>query len=109
MTPGVRSQIRPALAASPLLNAGQRAYHRVHGLRRGRDARPGRVSASGVERLETVLRGLSLFEHLRTDEIGRVVPRFQLRRLAAGESLAHAAGPGEARMVVLVSGVADLE
>jgi CRP-like cAMP-binding protein len=55
--------------------------------------------------LEQVLAHVSLFAHLRPDEIARVSKRFHVDALAAGESRAFA----EARMVVVVRGAALLE
>jgi len=58
------------------------------------------------EALESILAGISIFELLRADEIGRVAARFEIQTLAPGDS--HVVSPDTPRMVVLVSGSADL-
>jgi CRP-like cAMP-binding protein len=58
------------------------------------------------EALESILAGVSIFELLRADELGRVASRFELQSLAAGET--HDLDPASPRMLVLVSGSADL-
>src|SRR5579871_6708708 len=55
--------------------------------------------------LKSVLGALSIFEHLRPDEIGRIAARFQRRELAAGERVASEV----AQLVVVVRGAVDLE
>lgn len=55
-----------------------------------------------MQALEEVLRHLSLFEHLRPDEIGRVARRFLVERLAEGERRDF--GASEPRLVVVVGG-----
>ncbi len=62
-----------------------------------------------MEALETILSSLSLFEHLRADEIGRIAKRFELTALAAGESKSFGATMEAARLVVVVKGRVDLE
>ncbi len=56
--------------------------------------------------LESTLTGISIFELLRADEIGRVAARFNVQSLRSGE--VHALGVDAPCMVVLVSGSADL-
>jgi len=58
------------------------------------------------EALESILAGVSIFELLRADELGRVATRFEARSLARGET--HDIAPDAPRLVVLVSGSADL-
>src|SRR5690349_9498310 len=55
--------------------------------------------------LESVLAALSIFEHLRPDEIGRIAQRFERKELAPGAQLACDA----AQLVVVVHGDVDLE
>jgi CRP-like cAMP-binding protein len=62
-----------------------------------------------VERLEKVLSSLSLFEGLRKDEVGRIAPLFRTAVLEEGEALVCGGSAAEARMVVVVRGVARLE
>jgi CRP-like cAMP-binding protein len=59
--------------------------------------------------LEDVLAQLSLFEHLRPDEIGRVAARFHVEDLAAGESRAFDATADGARMLVAARGRVAIE
>lgn len=59
------------------------------------------------EALETVLAGVSIFELLRPDEIGRVAAKFETHDLAAGTSFVVTRE--EPRLVVLAAGSADLE
>jgi len=54
--------------------------------------------------LEAVLASLSIFEHLRPDEIGRIARRFTREQLAAGATYASDA----ARLVAIVRGSVDL-
>lgn len=58
------------------------------------------------EALESVLRGLSIFELLRPDEIGRLSSYFERFALAAGET--HALALDAPRLVVLLEGSANL-
>jgi CRP-like cAMP-binding protein len=58
------------------------------------------------EALESTLAGVSIFELLRADEIARVASRFEVHALAPGETLVIT--EVEPRVVVLVSGSADL-
>ncbi len=58
------------------------------------------------EALESILAGVSIFELLRPDEIGRVASRFEARSLAPGET--HDIDPNAPRLLLLVSGSADL-
>jgi CRP-like cAMP-binding protein len=62
-----------------------------------------------MEELETILSSLSLFEHLRADEIGRIAKRFALSTLGTGESKSFAATMDAARLVVVVKGRVALE
>src|SRR5437879_6022059 len=55
--------------------------------------------------LESVLAALSIFEHLRPDEIGRIAMWFERMELAPGASFACDA----AKLVVVVRGVVDVE
>jgi CRP-like cAMP-binding protein len=59
--------------------------------------------------LEEVLAQLSLFQHLRPDEIGRISTRFRVDALASGQTRHFEATPKGARMVVAVSGHVVLE
>jgi CRP-like cAMP-binding protein len=59
------------------------------------------------EALESVLGGLSIFELLRPDEIGRVAARFETHDLAEGATFDVTADAP--RLVVVASGSADLE
>ncbi len=58
------------------------------------------------ETLETVLSGLSIFELLRPDEIGRIASKFETRALRAGDTAEFARDA--ARLVVVVEGGVDL-
>jgi len=53
-----------------------------------------------MEELEQALAQVSLFAHLRADEISRIAKRFHVDKMASGESRAF----DEARMVVVVHG-----
>ena len=71
----------------------------------GRDA----CRAATVRRmseLEAVLAALSIFEHLRPDEVARIARRFQRVELAAGE---RHGGSDQARLVVVVRGEVDVD
>jgi CRP-like cAMP-binding protein len=59
-----------------------------------------------VEALEAALAAVSIFAHLRPDEIGRIARRFELRALPGGTS--HRLGPESARLVMVVSGTVEL-
>jgi len=59
--------------------------------------------------LEDVLAQLTLFEHLRPDEIGRLAVRFSVERVPSGQTRTFAATAEDARMVVAVSGHLTLE
>jgi CRP-like cAMP-binding protein len=59
------------------------------------------------EALESVLGGLSIFELLRPDEIGRVAARFETHDLAEGATFEVTADAP--RLVVVATGSADLE
>ncbi len=59
------------------------------------------------EALESVLHGLSIFEVLRADEIGRVAARFETHELAEGAT--YEVTCEQPRLVVLAAGSADLE
>ncbi len=59
------------------------------------------------EALESVLGGLSIFELLRPDEIGRVAARFETHELAEGATFEVTREAP--RLVVLAAGSADLE
>jgi CRP-like cAMP-binding protein len=62
-----------------------------------------------MEQLEAVLSTLSLFENLRKDEVGRIARLFSTKRLAEGETLRQGTEPGEARLIVVVHGLARLD
>jgi CRP-like cAMP-binding protein len=68
----------------------------------GRDMGP-------VERFETILSSLSIFESLRKDEIGRVALLFQRKTLEPAETFHCGSAPEDARMVVVVHGQARLD
>ncbi len=59
--------------------------------------------------LEEVLAQLSVFEHLRPDEIGRIAARFQLDALPSGQTRTFDATPEGARLLVAVRGCVALE
>jgi CRP-like cAMP-binding protein len=59
-----------------------------------------------VEALEAALAAVSIFAHLRPDEIGRIARRCELVTLARGSS--HRLGPDSARLVIVVGGSVDL-
>ncbi len=59
------------------------------------------------EALENVLAGLSVFELLRPDEIGRVAARFESRALDVGQS--YESSVDAPHLVVVVTGGADLD
>ncbi len=61
------------------------------------------------ESLERALANVSLFEHLRPDELARLARRFEVVELEAGEVREYGATPQARRLVVLVSGGARLE
>ncbi|HET6439654.1 MAG TPA: hypothetical protein VFG59_16430 [Anaeromyxobacter sp.] len=65
--------------------------------------------AADLETVERALSNVSLFEHLRADELARVARHFELAALEAGESREFAASPDGLRLVILVSGEAELE
>ena len=58
--------------------------------------------------LESVLAQLSLFEHLRADEVGRIARRFALTRLEPGDKRTFATTVDDARVVVVVDGSLEL-
>ena len=60
-----------------------------------------------TEALESVLGGLSIFELLRPDEIGRVAARFETHDLAGGATFEVSVDAP--RLVVVAAGAADLE
>lgn len=62
-----------------------------------------------MQGLERVLAQLSLFEHLRPDEVGRIAARFRVETLAAGAVRTFDATAEAARMVVVVSGHVRIE
>jgi CRP-like cAMP-binding protein len=62
-----------------------------------------------MEALESILSSLSLFEHLRADEVGRIAKRFEVTALGAGESKTFAPTMEAARLVVVVDGRIELE
>jgi CRP-like cAMP-binding protein len=59
-----------------------------------------------VEALEAALAAVSIFAHLRPDEIGRIARHCERVPLARGAS--HRLGPDSARVVIVVSGTVDL-
>ncbi len=60
-----------------------------------------------MERFETILSSLSIFENLRKDEVGRVARHFRPVRLAKGEALP--CGGDSARLIVVTFGLARLD
>jgi CRP-like cAMP-binding protein len=60
-----------------------------------------------VERLETILSSLSIFENLRKDEVGRVARHFRIFRLSPGEEVSCGGEAG--RMIVVIDGLARLD
>ena len=59
--------------------------------------------------IASVLAHVSIFEHLRPDEIDRVARHFTTESLAKGDARSYGATEDDARMVVLVTGLARLE
>jgi CRP-like cAMP-binding protein len=59
--------------------------------------------------LEGVLAQLSLFEHLRPDEIGLIALRFQVETMAAGATRTFDATPETARLIVALRGHLSIE
>lgn len=59
--------------------------------------------------IASVLAHVSIFEHLRPDEIDRVARHFTTESLGKGDVRAYGATEGDARMVVVVTGHARLE
>src|SRR5580704_3491118 len=62
-----------------------------------------------MQALEGVLAQLSLFEHLRPDEIARIAARFRLETIPAGGAVRFEATPDGARLLVAVRGSIVLE
>jgi CRP-like cAMP-binding protein len=62
-----------------------------------------------MELLEQALANVSLFEHLRADEIGRIARRFERFDLAPGEARSFGGSAAEQRLVVVVKGRVRLE
>jgi CRP-like cAMP-binding protein len=63
-----------------------------------------------VERFETILCSLSIFENLRKDEVGRLARHFQTARMTAGETLSFGGGDvASARMMVVTFGLVRLD
>ena len=57
---------------------------------------------------EQTIGSVSLFRHLRPDEVARVAARFERRQLAAGEGLQLGPAVEQHRMAVLLEGTAEL-
>jgi CRP-like cAMP-binding protein len=62
-----------------------------------------------LERLEQAIASVSLFEHLRVDEVARAARHFSLRELASGEGADFGATPDALRLLVVVAGDVKLE
>ncbi|HEX3344882.1 MAG TPA: cyclic nucleotide-binding domain-containing protein [Polyangiaceae bacterium] len=62
-----------------------------------------------MRELEEVIAQLTLFEHLRADEIGRIASRFHVETLAAGATRTFDATPEGSRLVVAVRGHLSIE
>jgi CRP-like cAMP-binding protein len=62
-----------------------------------------------MQALEGVLAQLSIFEHLRPDEIARIAARFRLETVPAGGAVHFEATPEGARLLVAVRGSIVLE
>jgi hypothetical protein len=62
-----------------------------------------------MQALEGVLAQLSLFEHLRPDEIGRIASRFRVETIARGVAQTFDATPEAARLIVAVRGHVAIE
>jgi CRP-like cAMP-binding protein len=60
-----------------------------------------------VQPIEAALGAVSLFAHLRPDEIGRIARHFEVIELEANTSRQFAAEPEQARLLVVVSGSVD--
>src|SRR6266436_1588714 len=59
-----------------------------------------------MSELEAVLAGLSLFEHLRADEVARIARRFEIVTLATQEQHAAADDP---RLAIVIAGTVNLD
>jgi CRP-like cAMP-binding protein len=62
-----------------------------------------------MQELEAVIAQLTLFEHLRADEIGRIAVHFRVERLAAGATRVFEATQQAARLIVAVRGHVSIE
>jgi hypothetical protein len=62
-----------------------------------------------MQGLERVLAQLSLFEHLRPDEVGRIAERFRVETVVGGTARTFDATPEAARMIVVVGGHVRVE
>ena len=67
------------------------------------------ASPGSLQRLEAVLASLPIFDRLRRDEVGLVARKFERSLLAEGETRHYGAAPEDARMIVVVSGLLELE
>jgi CRP-like cAMP-binding protein len=62
-----------------------------------------------MQGLEEMLGQLSLFEHLRPDEVGRIAAKFQVEELPSGQTRSFEATPEHARMLVAIRGHVVIE
>ena len=60
-----------------------------------------------MQPIEAALGAVSIFAHLRPDEVGRIARRFEVIALEPGYSREFRAEPDEARLLVVVSGLVD--
>jgi len=68
-----------------------------------------------LQAFEAILRSLSLFAHLRPDEVGKIAPRFDRANLDAGDKITFPSsgssnsdsGSGSSHLIVVVSGMLD--
>jgi CRP-like cAMP-binding protein len=63
----------------------------------------------GARRCESILGSLSVFDRLRKDEVGRIARLFRTIHLKRGEILSLGSSKEDARLVVVVSGLVDIE
>ena len=67
----------------------------------------GAGNVPGVQRIEAVLGALSIFAHLRPDEVGRIRRRFDVFTLDAGQSQEFRDTPDESRLLIVIAGILD--
>ena len=66
---------------------------------------------ASLQAFEAILRSLSLFAHLRPDEVGKIAPRFERANLDAGDKITFPGSSnsdsGSSHLIVVVSGMLD--